>query len=181
MRKAAAAITTFAARLASQECAYLPTHGLHKLNRSSRSVLDGLLCEESSSKKEKKKPDADSLEYYVVRVERLAAKLTNIIGSSPYDYFESCVVQYIDNTASDVIPNVIPRIRRLESKVMKYSPEVLKRAGYGMEWTRVQEVAKRISDVLYCLHELVSCTSSAMQDVVDAHAKKGLMYQRLPL
>ncbi|KAG6899357.1 hypothetical protein C0993_010998 [Termitomyces sp. T159_Od127] len=117
--------------------------------------------------------------YWSVRAERVARKLTKIVGDSPINYLESLYNNFVTSQSSEAIFDAIVGITKLEKWITTYQHEILQLAGAGVEWKRAEEVYKAVSVVLRSLEDLEMYTTLEGTDFSALHKAKEFAFQNL--
>ncbi|KAH0584530.1 hypothetical protein H2248_010064 [Termitomyces sp. 'cryptogamus'] len=118
--------------------------------------------------------------HWIDKVDRVAAKLSKVVGGSPHQYLETLYNGYTTSKNSDPIFDAIIYIDGLHSHLQSYHGHILQLVGVGQELKSAEEVITHFDNVRRSLEDLGAMVFEE-QDVIELHTSKQFLYQTILL
>lgn len=134
-------------------------------------------CARSSETSNRK---SNPIDYWCERAELVASKFRTLMGESAFHYVEKLYQLYLINQNHDTFRDAIIVVSRLQKSIRRYQDGVLQHSGVGKEWTRCDEIATSVSNVVKALEDILCLGMANMEDLLVCYSKRQLLYQSLP-
>jgi hypothetical protein len=123
------------------------------------------------------------VQYLLGQAHRIDRKLNKLTECKPAAYIEKVFSTYearfnSGKTGRKVIENEIGKMGKLRSSIKRWGEKVLQETGTGKEWNEVDDIQKRIQNIISHLEEILC---EAMVDpiaLIEAHHSHSLAYQK---
>ncbi|KAJ3503384.1 hypothetical protein NLJ89_g8463 [Agrocybe chaxingu] len=111
------------------------------------------------------------------RVMRIESKFDIYVNDDPRNFVDSICLAFLENRDKDKIHEYTVALGKFQKSVDKYQDIILQEHGIGDQWTRIEEIRKKICTTLSAVEEVFCYALVDWEEVRRIHAEGEFMYQ----
>lgn len=125
--------------------------------------------------------NTNNIGHWCEKAEQVASEFTTLMGKSPFHFVDRLYHCYIVTRKNNTFRDAIITIALLQKSIRQCQDGILQLSGIGKLWTQCEEVGKCVSDVLKALEDVLCYGMAGLEDLIECHSRRELLYQTLPL